>query len=31
MKDMQLSEDVMSLYESFTNLSQFQFQGSFEG
>jgi hypothetical protein len=32
MKDMQLSEDVMiTVYESFTNLSQFQFQGSFEG
>jgi RNA polymerase sigma-70 factor (ECF subfamily) len=32
MKDMQLSEDVMiTFYESFTNLSQFQFQGSFEG
>jgi RNA polymerase sigma-70 factor (ECF subfamily) len=32
MKDMQLSEDDDNrFYESFTNLSQFQFQGSFEG
>jgi RNA polymerase sigma-70 factor (ECF subfamily) len=33
MKDMQLSEDVMitAFMKIFTNLSQFQFQGSFEG
>jgi RNA polymerase sigma-70 factor (ECF subfamily) len=33
MKDMQLSEDVMitAFMKVFTNLSQFQFQGSFEG